>query len=118
MNDRSSLQERRRYPRLDSLNLISYTHFDEKDLPENGGMGRTMDISKGGVTIQTHQSFSINSGLEMTIALAEKIIVARGRVVHALKVGNDLYDVGVCFSQIGEEDLKELLEYLEKTTSV
>lgn len=117
MNDRSSLQERRRYPRLDSLNLLSYTHFDEKDLPENEGMGRTTDISKGGVTIQTHKSFPTDSGLEMTIALAEKIIIARGRVVHASRVDKDRYDIGVCFTQVEEEDLKALLEYFERTTS-
>lgn len=113
MNDRSRFQERRRYPRVGSHNLISYTHFDDQNVPDEGGMGRTMDLSKGGVTIQTHKPLSIDSGLEITIALAEKIITARGRVVHVDKIDGDRYDIGVNFTQIGEEDLKAILEYFD-----
>jgi hypothetical protein len=116
VSDHLDVQERRRYPRWDSLNLISYTHFDEDDVADNGGMGRTLDFSKGGVTIQTHKPLPTHSGLEITIAFAEKIIAARVRVVHVYKIDEDRYDIGVCFTQIGEEDLKSLLTNFENST--
>ena len=115
MSDRMTFQEKRRYPRLDSLNLISYSRLDERELPDDGGIGRTMDLSKGGVTIQIHKPLPIHSALHLDIALEEKLIAVRGRVVHVQKLDEDRYDIGVSFLQIGDEDLKTLQEYFDQT---
>jgi c-di-GMP-binding flagellar brake protein YcgR len=107
-------REKRRFPRLDSTHLISYTHFDDTNRPDEMGMGRTLDLSQGGVTIQAHRAFPVNTGLEMVIALEEKLIRAKGRVVHARAVGKELYDLGVCFTEIQESDRLLLMEFFQK----
>lgn len=111
-------KDKRRFPRLDSSHLISFTHFDETDTPDDQGMGKTLDLSEGGVMIQTHRAFPLNSGLEMVIALEEKILTVRGRVVHIREVGDELYDVGVSFTQIDEAEKKSLLQFFRKLSAV
>jgi len=107
-------REKRRFPRLDSTHLISYTHFDDKDTPDEMGMGKTLDLSQGGVTIQAHRSFPANTGLEMVIALEDKLIRVKGRVVHSRAVGKELYDLGVCFTEVQESDQGLLMEFFQK----
>ncbi|MGQ9656015.1 MAG: PilZ domain-containing protein [Thermodesulfobacteriota bacterium] len=111
-----AIQEKRRFPRLDSSHLISYTHFDQAKNPVEMGMCKTLDLSQGGVTIQTHRSFPVNSQLEMEIALEERLVKARGVIVHVREVGSQLYDVGVCFTEMNEEDRKSIMEFFGKTS--
>lgn len=97
-------KEKRRFPRLDSVNLVSYTQLDKDNNPVDMGMCKSLDLSLGGVTIRVHRSFDVNSCLEMVMALGDKLIRSSGRVVHVRRVGKDLYDVGVCFTQVEEGD--------------
>jgi hypothetical protein len=106
--------EKRRFPRLDAIHLISYTHFDDTENPDEVGICRSIDLSQGGVTIQTHRFFAVNSRLEMVIALEERLIRAKGKVVHIREVAKDLYDVGVCFIGIGDADQQALAAFFRK----
>ncbi len=111
------IQERRRFPRLDSSHLISYTHYDETDTPDAMGMGKTLDLSQGGVTIQTHASFPAGTGLELVIAIEERLIKAKGRVIHSRQVEEELFDVGVCFTEIDEADRESLNQFFKKIST-
>ena len=102
---------------MDSVHLISYTQFDDAKNPVEMGMCKTLDLSQGGVTIQTHRSFPVDTGLEMVIALEERLIKPKGKVVHVRKVGTDLYDVGVCFTEIGEADRVAMVEFFRKISA-
>ena len=109
-------KEKRRFPRLDSSHLISFIHYDAGDAPSDTGMGKTLDISRGGVTIQAYRSFPVNTGLELTIAMGEKLVKVRGRVVHSREVDKELYDIGVCFTEIDESDREALAAFFQKTS--
>jgi hypothetical protein len=115
VSDNSFFEEKRRFPRLSSLNLVSYTHLNDQNIPDDGGIGRTRDLSKGGVTIQTHKPFPVNSVLQLDIALEERLISVRGQVIHVQKLEGDLYDIGICFTQIGEKDFEDLQKFFEKS---
>jgi Tfp pilus assembly protein PilZ len=110
-------QDKRRFPRLDSVHLISYTHFDDAKNPIEMGMCKTLDLSHGGVTIQTHRLFAVGTKLEMVVALEERLVKPKGRVVHVREVGKDLYEVGVCFTDLDEADRASLTEFFEKVSS-
>ena len=114
----SDATEKRRYPRLDSAQLISYTRLDDADNPIEMGMCKTLDLSHGGVTIQSHRSFPVDTGLEMVIALEERLIKPKGKVVHVRELGKDLYDVGVCFTQIDDADRGVMDEFFRKISEL
>ena len=109
--------DKRGFPRLDSSHLISYTHYDRTDNPNGVGMGKTLDLSQTGVTIQIDRFFPEDSGLEMVIALEDKLITVRGRVVHVREIGKELYDLGVCFTEINDADRQSLVEFFKKTSN-
>lgn len=109
-------EEKRRFPRLDSVNLISYTQLDDEQNPVDMGICKSLDLSVGGVTIQTHRPFAVNSSLEMVIALGERLIKSRGKVVHSRKVGRDRYDVGVCFTEVEEGDKAALESFFSNSS--
>jgi c-di-GMP-binding flagellar brake protein YcgR len=111
----TSTQDKRQFPRLDSSHLISYTHFDKTDHPDGVGMAKTLDLSQGGVTIQINRFFPVDSGLEMVIALEERLISVRGKVVHVREIEKDLYEVGICFTLINDADRKSLVEFFKKS---
>jgi len=46
--------ERRRYIRPESLNLLDYIVVDEQGVQSEYSMGRTLNISIGGILMETH----------------------------------------------------------------
>jgi hypothetical protein len=72
--------EKREKPRTDTHNLISYVYFDENNNPLGQGMGRTMNISEGGILLETHAFIDPQYILSFTISLEDEMMDVRGRV--------------------------------------
>ena len=96
--------EKRASPRIRSLNLTSY-------LPKKGGrqdhiisMGRTLDVSEGGVKLETHRHLDKGTRLELAIAVEDAIISVEGEVLYSEELGEGLFGTGICFTSIREED--------------
>lgn len=70
------------------------------------------------MTIETHRPFPVNGLLEMVIAIEEKLVRLRGRVVHARPTGKGKHEIGVCFSEVQEEDRAGIQHFFEKISSV
>jgi c-di-GMP-binding flagellar brake protein YcgR len=109
--------EKRRFTRWDSVHLISYTHFDDGKNPVEMGMCKTLDLSEGGVTIQTHRSFPVDTGLEMVVAVEEHLIKPKGKVVHVRETGKDRYEVGVCFTEMDDADRSTIHDFLHRISA-
>jgi c-di-GMP-binding flagellar brake protein YcgR len=113
----NSISEKRRFPRLDSVHLVSYTQLDEDHNPVDMGICKSLDLSLGGVTIETHRTFPVNTGLEMVIAIEERLVRLRGRVVHQREVGEGKHEIGVCFTEVDEEDRAAIQDFFQKISS-
>lgn len=78
-------------------------------------------ISLGGMLIQTEQSVEINSSIPMELSLDDdKSVKFIGRVASCVlmeNAGQSLYDIGVEFTDLTDEDkvlIKEFIDYLAK----
>ena len=49
-----AVDDQRKDPRIQSSNLISYVSCDETDQEIMQGMGRTLNVSEGGILLETH----------------------------------------------------------------
>jgi hypothetical protein len=67
-------------------------------------IGRTLDVSEGGVKVETHRRMANGTGLEMDIAVEDRIITARGEVVHSEELKNGLFGTGIRFTTISDDD--------------
>ena len=104
--------ERRCYPRLKSLWLISYVGKEGGVQKTPISMGRTLDISPAGVKLETIEPLDTNALLEMEIAIKERIFSVYGHVVYCREIPAANYIVGVQFDQPVEEIVKTLSDDL------
>ncbi len=106
--DLERVREKRASRRIRSLNLTSYTPKKGEKQDYIVSIGRTLDVSEGGVKVETHRKLAKGTELEMDIAIEDKIITAKGEVLHTEELKNGLYGTGIRFTSIREEDRKYL----------
>ena len=73
--------ERRRYIRPESLNLLDYLIVDEQGRPSEYSMARTLNVSKGGILMETHIPLPKGQQVMITLGLKEQLIDVMGRIV-------------------------------------
>jgi hypothetical protein len=106
-------EEKRRYPRYESLNLIAYACMDEKGNVINQGMGRTLNVSQMGLLLETYYPLDCEEVMLLGVGIRDDLIDIRGRVVH-VSVNNDRkYASGIEFVEIDKRSLEILKEYIE-----
>ena len=94
--------DKREFPRVVSVNLVSCKQIDSPEGDES--MGRTRNLSLGGILLEVHNYYPLSSVLEMQIALQEKIIQPVGRVVRLQELSGNMVEMGIKFTEISEED--------------
>lgn len=94
--------DRREHPRVVSVNLVSCKQLD--DAEESESMGRTRNLSMGGILLEVHNHFPLSATLNLQIALGEKIIRPTGRVVRLQELEGDRVEMGIKFTELSEED--------------
>jgi hypothetical protein len=99
-----NVREKRTSRRIRSLNLTSYTPKKGDRQEYIVSIGRTLDVSEGGVKVETHRALANGTELEMDIAIEDRIITAKGEVVHTEELKNGLFGTGIRFTSISEED--------------
>ncbi|SPD73077.1 hypothetical protein PITCH_A1670020 [uncultured Desulfobacterium sp.] len=94
-----NIQERRGYPRVKKLYLLSYVNKESGRQVSPVLMGRTLDVSPSGVRVEVFQRIGINSEMELEIACNEESITAKGVVVRSNRTGNEVFVVGIKFNE-------------------
>jgi len=93
-NDRG---DRRKFPRVDTNNLISYCCLDEKGNDLGLCMARALDVNPLGAKIETYQEI-LSENIRLTSVDADdNLIDVMGRVVHAHKVDDGSFELGIQF---------------------
>ena len=105
-------RQKRKHDRINSLNLLNYVCLDDKGKDTNQGMGRTLNVSGGGILLETHVSLSPCSGISLSIGLEDEMIDIIGSVIYCRKNRNDKYESGIEFSEINEIEQKTLNKYI------
>ncbi len=95
-------QEKRKNPRINSHNLISYVCLDENNKPIRQGMGRTLDISEGGILLETHLPIDSQNIMSLTISLEDETMVIQGKVIHNKKRNDGKFECGLKFIEMDE----------------
>ena len=93
---------RRKYPRIKTRNLISHLTFDENGKPISQGLSKAVDISKGGILLETPHPIESGLILLMAVDLDNKFIEIKGELVYSKKTDSGMYHSGIKF--IGPDD--------------
>ncbi len=114
--DKSEIQknDERRNSRVNSLNFVSYYYVDEEQV-EIEEIGRTLDVSLGGIKLEVPSSKLPSSDISLRIALEEFVINVKGEIAHIESKDNGFSDIGIRFTEISESDLSVIKRFLPET---
>ena len=101
---RSDGSNRRKYPRIDTDNLISYSCLDENGNELDSSMARALDINPLGAKIETYQEILSENICLTSVDMDDNIIGIIGRVAHAHEADDGRYQTGIEFLGTREEN--------------
>ncbi len=107
------MEEKRRSPRVDSLNLIAYACLDENGNVANQGMGRTLNVSESGILLESRDQLDSEYVLIVDIGIEDDVVDLKGRVVHSKVNKGNNHETGIEFTEIAREDLAKLRRFIE-----
>jgi hypothetical protein len=94
---------RRKHPRIKTRNLISHLIFDEHGKLVSQGLSKALDISKGGILLETPESIESGVISMMAIDLDNKFIEIMGELVYCKKTVTGMYHSGIKFVGTNEQ---------------
>lgn len=91
--------EKRNYPRIKKLYLISYINKNEGSTVSPISMGRTLDISPSGIRLEVYQSLMMDSVIEMEIGFQEQKFSTKGKIIRVEEIDEKTFIVGIQFDE-------------------
>lgn len=101
-------EDKRKSVRIKSNQFISFTVYDDQDRVCNEGMALARNISKSGVLLENRTGFDIGSKVDLSIALSDELIKARGSVRNVNEIDDNSYQIGIEFEDLSEEEIEKL----------
>ena len=106
MEGKFMFKEKRKHQRISTLNLFYYECLDEQDNPLGEGMGRTLDISEGGLLIETHDKIEAKYILMLAVGFEDELVDIKCEVVYSRPGNNNMYESGVSFIEANEKVIR------------
>jgi len=105
--------ERRKHPRVETDNRVSYVCMDDNGNPIKEGIGRAVNISEGGILIETHHEFEWQNILLLGIDIENKLNRIKGRVVYCNADDSGVFRTGIEFLEVNERILSFVIHLLK-----
>ena len=106
-------KNRRQHPRIEALNLISYNCIDETNQTVTQGMGRTLNVSEGGILLETHVPIDPKYTVELAIGLEDDLINIKGKIVFSIAGEEERFEAGIEFIETDGTELEVLKKYIK-----
>ena len=103
----------RRHERVDSLNLLSYFCVDDSQEVVSQGMGRTLNVSEGGILLETHVAIDSQYSIFLSIGFQEELTEVKGKIVYSKKGENDRWQSGIEFVFPDENTRRIIKKYID-----
>ena len=99
--------ERRRYLRPEALNLLDYLVVDAQGRQGEYSMARTLNVSKGGILMETHIPLPRGQQVMITLGLHDQLIDVMGRIVYTAEESGRFQN-GIEFFHLTDRDKRIL----------
>jgi c-di-GMP-binding flagellar brake protein YcgR len=107
-----SQDDKRKDPRVKSPNLLAYLCMDEEKNKIIQGMGRTLNVSEGGILLETHVPIDQRHTVLLTIAMEDDLMHFKGKIAHSKEREDGRFESGVEFLEMDEQKLRFLRQYI------
>jgi len=106
-------KERRKHPRVEINNLISYNCIDDSGNKTKEGRGKALNISQGGILIKTNDSFEWQDTLELAIEIEDESVSIKGKVIYCNADDFGKFRTGIQFLETNEKILSFVINLLK-----
>ncbi|MBW1799818.1 MAG: PilZ domain-containing protein [Deltaproteobacteria bacterium] len=98
--------------RHSSFNLLYFVCYDQNDNQITQGMGRTLNVSEGGILLETYVPIDKDMTVFLTIALEDDLMDFKGKAAHIKKCEGGKYEFGMEFIEMDEQRRLHLKQYM------
>ena len=105
--------DKRRHTRIESTNLLNFVCLGEDGEPCHQGMGRTLNVSESGILLETYKPIDSRAPILITIGIEEELVDIEGKVIFLKESAKDIYEAGIQFSHVNDNERKILLKFIE-----
>jgi len=106
--------EKRVYDRVRSLNLVSLSKLGEGGYVELAELGRTLDLSEGGIKLEAFETIPVGTRTKLRIGLRDEIIEVQGRITYLQEGEAGRVITGIEFADLPEEHREVLRRFLSE----
>jgi len=110
-------KNKRNHPRIASLNLVSYICINEDGNLVSQGIGRTLNVGKDGILLETHVQIDSHHTVSLKIGFEEELVDINGQVVYSSAGEQGMFKTGIQFFKIDEPSLNILKKYINTFTA-
>ena len=107
---------RRRSERSNTLSLVEYVILGGDGVYLSRGMGRTRNVSEGGLLLETHRPLTEGQTVLITLGLKDDTLEVRGRVTHQESPSpfsaGARYCAGIRFTAMNKKGIGVLKRYI------
>jgi len=107
-----SPKERRKHTRINSLNLVSYVCMGEDNQIVRQAMGRTLDVTEGGMLLETHVPMEPHHAVLLTMGAKDDLVDVKGTVVHCRAGKGRRFQSGIQFTRMNRTNLQILKRFI------
>jgi len=104
--------EKRIDQRVESSNLLSYICLDDNNHEMMQGMGRTLNVSEGGILLETHVLIDPHYIVSLTMALEDDLVDFKGKIAYSRKRDDGKFESGIEFIEMDEEKHQFFKRYI------
>jgi hypothetical protein len=99
-------EDRRKHVRVETSNLVSYESIDKDDEIVFNSMGRAINVSRSGISLETAHLIEAEYVSLSTVDLDNKLIKLKGQLIYCRKTDSGLYQSGFRFAGSEQETAK------------
>ncbi|MGD8353284.1 MAG: PilZ domain-containing protein [Pseudomonadota bacterium] len=104
-----------RHKRLETLNLVSLSHKDPDGRVDLETVGRTLDLSEGGILLECSQRVPSESrDVEVVLGIREHVIKVTGEIVHMRDLDEGNIGLGIAFKNLSDEDARVIIDFMSE----
>ena len=105
--------EKRKHPRVNINNLISYRCMDDSGNQTKEGRGKSINISQGGILIETHDPFEWQDILRLFIDIEDESVGIKGKVIYCNAANFGKFRTGIQFLETNEKIVSFVIKLLK-----
>ncbi len=101
--------DRRIDTRVDKINLVQVSRFDEEGFRADLATGRTLNISRGGLRLELHHPLPLRSKVSLDLQLGTELVQIYGSVVYLEALDEESCCMGIAFRNV-PPDIQQILD--------